>query len=220
LSSYWNYSELTAALNIFNTKLDGFKLTELLAPYWEKGGKAIKSFSEIVQTNFALQLTEVLKQIKNALKAYPQNAPEWLIPVKHSLENIAKLEDSSSVAKTLFNYSKFLYGHQMNVQAVITLQVAVESAIIEKYGNKEEYLGDYDWWRDYGKNFLKDVEKKYKEQDLKIPLQNLEHFRNQIAHGGGQNHNGNFPCAANIPSIYESGVRGIEKLFKAIADNA
>lgn len=221
LSNYWNFSELTNALSIFNEKLDGFKLSEILSPYWSKGSKAIKSLSEIVQTNFALQIIEVIKQIKNALAAYPKNSPEWLLPVKSSLEKIAKLE-APTVSVTLYNYSLFLNEHKLNVQAVITLQVTVEAIIVEKFGSPEQY-GDYEWWKNTGKEKLKQYKfpngktTKTKHSDewknIGNPLTNLEAFRNQIAHGGGKNKEGNYPHAANIPAIYESGKRGVENLF-------
>lgn len=60
---------------------------------------------------------------------------------------------------------------------------------------------------------MKKIENEYKK-DLKIPLTNLEYFRNQVAHGGAKNRDGNFPHAANIPSIYESGLRGVKNLFE------
>lgn len=224
LSDYWKYSELTNALNIFNEKLDGFKLSELISPYWSKGSKAITALSEIVQTNFALQVTEVIKQIKNALTAYPQKAPEWLLPVKASLEKIAKLE-APSVSATLYNYSLFLNEHKLNVQAVITLQVTVEAIIVEKFASPEQY-GDYDWWKNTGREKLnqfkfpkdKDTKKWHSDEwnNVGKPLSNLEAFRNQIAHGGGKNKEGNYPHAANIPAIYESGKRGVDNLFKLL----
>ena len=222
LSSYWTYSELSIALNVFNTKLDGFKLAELISPYWPSGSKAIKSFSEIVQTNFALQIEEVVRQISNALKKYPKNAPSWLEKVKPTLEEVCDFVDKTSLAQTLFNYSEYLYKHQLNIQAVITLQVAVETAIVEKYG-KEENLGDYDWWQNKGKEELRKIKGNWQKspgkwKELGNPLTNLEKFRNQIAHGGGKNKKGNPPSAANIPNIYKSGRRGIENLFTKLKE--
>lgn len=211
LSEYWTYSELAIALNVFKNKLDGFKLAELLEPYWPAGSKAIKRLSEIIQTNFALQILEVSRQLRNALDRYPEKAPSWLAQIKPLIECVCKLIDEKSMSKTLYNYSLFLYEHHLNVQAVITLQVAVESAIVEKYGSSNQ-LGDYNWWQKEGSGILYDLKgKNWKE--LGNPLTNLEAFRNQIAHGGGKNNAGNFPQAANIPNIFKSGIRGVEKLF-------
>lgn len=214
LSKYWSYSELTSALNVFKSKLDGFKLAELIKPYWEKGSKAIKELSEIVQTNFAFQIEEVCRQIKNALDKFPTDAPKYLHSIKTFLKEICNLVDEESTSKTLFKYSQFLYSHNLNVQSIITLQITVEAAIIEKYANST-YFGDYDWWKEQGKGFL-DTLKRDHGKEIKEPLNNLEYFRNQIAHGGGKNDKGNFPHAANIPNIYESGKKGVEKLFKIL----
>lgn len=215
LSKYWHYSELSIALNVFNTKLDGFKLAELINPYWSAGSKAIKRFSEIVQTNFALQIADVAKQLKNALAQCNENVPSWLIKeVNPILKEVCALVDENSMAKTLYNYSKFLYDHHLHVQAVITLQVAVETSIVEKFGT-EANIGDYEWWQKEGKDHLYNL-KGGSWKELCKPLTNIEVFRNQIAHGGGKNKEGNFPMAANIPNIYKSGIRGIENLFAAL----
>ena len=62
---------------------------------------------------------------------------------------------------------------------------------------------------------MKKIENK-NVKNLKIPLTNLEYFRNQVAHGGAKNRDGNFPQAANIPSIYKSGLHGVENLFSEL----
>ena len=218
LSNYWDYSELSIALNIFKTKLDGFKLSELISSSWSSGSKAIKRFSEIVQTNFSLQILDVIPQIRNALAKYPANAPSWLESIKPILEEICKLKNEKFMARTLYNYSQFLYEHQLNVQAVITLQVAVETCIAEKYGEE-----NYEWWQETGRKELNKLKfpnnHEYGSNNKKqigLPLNNLENFRNQIAHGGGKNKAGNCPQAANIPGIYESGIRGIKNLFELL----
>ncbi len=215
LSSYWHYSELTKALYLFNSKLDGFKLAQLIMQDWEKGAKVIKNLSELVQTNFSLQIFEAAKQIKNALSAYPENAPVWLRKVKDALEAIASLINEEEKAKSLYRYSEYLYNHKLNVQAVITLQVAVEAAMVEKYASPDK-LGDYDWWQSEGKKTLSRM-KGDNWKELGKPLGNLESFRNQVAHGGGKNRLAGYPQAANIPSIYESGRRGVKKLLDLIA---
>ena len=216
LTSYWKYSQITNVISIFEEKLDGFVLADLIEKEWESGSKAIKRFSEIVQTNFCLQIVEVYKQLRNSLKKYPENAPAYLDKVKNSVEKICRLinAENKKLSLSLYEFSKFLYEHKLNIQAVICLQVAVEGAICERFAS-ENQLGNYDWWKDYGQNELRKIESENKK-DLKIPLTNLEYFRNQVAHGGARNKDGNFPNAANIPSIYESGLRGFENLIKII----
>ncbi len=211
LSNYWRYSQISDALNVFKTKLDGYKLAELIEDEWLEGSKAIKRLSDIVQTNFSLQIIEVSKQIKNALKKYPTNAPTWLVDVKLFLEEILNCVTSDFLYKSLKNYAEFLFERKLNVQAIITLQVAVETYIAET-NNCEDMIGNYDWWQRDGRSILNEI-KKNDWKNIGNPLTNLEVFRNQIAHGGGTNRDGNFPQASNIPSIYKSGLRGIENLI-------
>ena len=212
LSNYWRYSQISDALTLFKEKLDGTRLAELIKNDWSLGSKAIKRFTEIVQTNFCLQFIEASKQIKNAILKYPANAPEYLNDVKNILEELCKLINEKYQSRTLYNLSKYLYDHKLNVQAVICLQVAVEVCECE-HQQCQNYIGNYDWWQDYGKQGLQ-VTKKNNFKEIGTPLSNLEGFRNQIAHGGGTNRDGNFPQATNIPFIYESGKRGLENLFK------
>lgn len=216
LSSYWRYSELTKAMHLFSSKLDGFRLAELIAKDWEKGSKAIKKLSEIVQTNFALQIFDVARQVRNALAVYPVDAPAWLGKVKAELETIASIIDEVDKATSLLRYSEYLYARKLNVQAVITLQVAVETAVVMKYGS-EDKLGDYDWWQSNGKEILRQM-KGENWKEMGNPLKNLERFRNQVAHGGGMDsYTKAYPQAANIPAIYENGRRGVKQLLTLLA---
>jgi len=211
LSNYWRYSQISDALNVFKTKLDGYKLAELIEDEWTEGSKAIKRLSDVVQTNFSLQIIEVSKQIKNALKKYPTNAPNWLEDIKSFLEEILNCVTSNSMYLSLYKYAEFLFERKLNVQAIITLQVAVETYIAE-INNCEDMIGNYDWWQSEGRALLNKI-KKNDWKNIGNPLTNLEGFRNQIAHGGGSNRKGNPPSAANIPDIYKSGIRGIKNLF-------
>lgn len=216
LSSYWKYSQITNAVSIFEEKLDGFALADLIEKDWEAGCKAIKRFSEVVQTNFCLQIVEVSKQLKNSLKKYPENAPAYLDKVKNSVEKICRLisAENKKLSLSLYEFSKFLYEHKLNIQAVICLQVTVEAAICEKFAG-ENQIGDYDWWQETGKKYLQKIKNK-NFKNISEPLGNLEGFRNQVAHGGAKNRDGNFPHAANIPNIYKSGLLGVENLFKLL----
>ncbi len=212
LSSYWLYSQISDALNVFKEKLDGFKLADLIEQEWKEGAKAIRRFSEIVQTNFSLQILEAAKQINNALKKYPESAPKWLEGVREFLAQIHVKISVQPVHRALSNYAVFLYEKKLNVQAIVTLQVAVETFIAERE-NKPEMIGSYEWWQSEGRGKLNEIKRRH-PKEIKAPLTNLEVFRNQIAHGGGKNRDGNFPQAANIPNIYKSGIRGIENLFR------
>lgn len=215
LSNYWKYSQISDALTVFNEKLDGFRLAQLIKKEWEAGSKAIKKLSEVIQTNFCLQVEEVFRQVKNSLDKYPENAPQWLDKVKSSLEAIHEKVKADSLSRTLYNFSGLLSERRLNVQAVICLQVAVEVCICEKFAS-EKQIGDYEWWQSEGKDFLRNLKNENREEIGK-PLTKLEVFRNQVAHGGGKERGGNFPHAANISGIYERGKRGVENLFRKLS---
>lgn len=216
LSPYWELAQAADAISVFKTKLDGVKLSEMMETYWKDGSKVIKRISDTVQTNFSLQIVETIRNIKNVLKNYPENMPSWVAEVKQEMEEFVKFLDETSQAKTLYKYAQFLYEKHLNTQAIITMQVAAETAIAEKYGD-EGKIGDYDWWQEMGKNFLRNI--KYNDSKMQKSLGNIERFRNQIAHGGGKNRLGGFPKAENIPSIYESGKKGVEMLFEYLEEN-
>ena len=218
LSKYWNFTQFSNALNLFSTKLDGFRLAELISDEWSKGSKAIKRLSEITQLNFSIQIIDVLRQIKNALKEFPKTENSLLLKAKAELEKVYSVYDENSVSKTLYKYSKFLNERNLNVQAVITLQVAVEACIIEKFADVDEQLGDYEWWQSYGKDNLKRL-KGNNWKEIGEPLRSLENFRNQAAHGGGKDKNTKqYPSASNIDAIYKKGLKGVEKLFDDIKE--
>lgn len=212
LSNYWRYSQISDALNVFNEKLDGYKLANLIQDDWLDGAKVIIKLSDIVQTNFSLQIFDVAKQIKNVLKKSSDYSPKWLEDVRAFLDEIYKCITVEPMYNALYNYANFLYERKLNVQAVITLQVAVEVFIAE-INNNSEMIGNYDWWQDEGRKKLNKIKSK-NWKDIGGPLTNLESFRNQIAHGGGTNKDGNFPQAANIVNIFKSGKKGVENLFK------
>lgn len=223
LSPYWDLAQATDAISVFKTKLDGAKLAEMMRPYWDKGADVVKRISDTVQTNFCLQIIETIKNIKNALKTFPDNASSWLIDVKHEIEKLLTLLDGTSQSKTLYNYAKLLYEKHLNTQAIITMQVAVETAIAEKYGEKTpsgeaKNIGDYKWWQDNGKKELFSI--KGKDKEMRRLLTKLEGKRNQIAHGGTRDKNKEqIPALANIPKHFEEGKKGVEMLFEYLEKN-
>lgn len=233
LSPYWELAQAADAISVFKTKLDGVKLSEMMKPYWVKGSKIIKKISERIQSDFVLELldmdnqrTEAIREINNALKAYPPDAPSWMEKVKKFLKDFLKMADQKSHAKTLYEYSNFFREHNLNVQAIIALQMAVETAIAEKYGT-EVCIGNYDWWQKTGRDVIYSKkptknQKGDKEWWNKIgkKLDNLQRFRNQIAHGGARDKDTcEFPEIGNIQSIYESGKKGVEMLFEYLEKN-
>lgn len=216
LSNYWRYSQISDALFVFKEKLDGFKLAELIESYWSDGAKCIKRISEIVQTNFSLQIVEVIRNIKNVLKRNTDNIHQWQKEIIKVLSEFLSILDENSEGKTLFNFAQFLYSKKLNIQAIIALQISVEVSIAQKFGN-DENIGDYDWWQEIGKQKLKCI--KNTDSDLREKLNRLETIRNQVAHGGSKGkHTKGFPQAANIPNIFESSKIGVEKFFKILKE--
>jgi CRISPR-associated Csx2 family protein len=216
LSSYWDYNQITDAVSLFNDKLDGYRLSEIIKSEWESGSKVIKRISDIIRTNFALQILDVMRQISNSLTNFPNNASSWIDEVKILLEAILLLKDHND-AKTLYNYAVFLYEKKLTIQAIITLQLTVETAIAKEFGD-DTSLGNYDWWQEEGKKILMEI--KQKHPVIRKELNNLEYFRNQIAHGGAKDkYTQNFPSTANIPSMYENGKKAVKVLIKILEEN-
>ena len=209
LSEYWRYSQISAALHVFIKKLDGFTLAKLIESEWPKGADAIKALSDVVQANFALHLPDVIKKIRSALKHLPKGSPVWIEKIKAPLQEVKDLEDHRSLARTLYNYSAYLYGHDLKTQAVITLQNTVETAIAEKFGDAD-CIGDYMWWQNHGKTYLNKAVKRAK---IYPELENLGHRRNNVAHGGAKDIAGKLPSVADIPKAYEEGKRVVAILL-------
>lgn len=212
LSDYWRYSQISDAMTLFIEKLQGNRLSELLQTEWPDCAKVIKRFSDIIASNFSLQIIEVLRNIKNVLKKVPEDLPSYWNKIIDFLNELIKINENKTDARTLFDFAVFLYNKKLYVQSIITMQETVEMAVGE-YNNCKEYVGDYDWWQESGKKLLN--EEKKKDSKMKEKLNNLEYFRNQIAHGGGKSKRmKGFPQISNIEAIYNSGKAGVEKLLE------
>jgi len=227
LSKYWEYYEVSSAMKMFDDNLDGKLLAEKIKPYWESGAKCLFRLSEIVECNFSLQICEALKQIKNALADYSEaEKPQWVTDVRNRLTDIHKKINPKNgekypVAKTAWEYSKLLREKNLTTQAVIALQVVQETAMTEKLD--KDQIGNYDWFNgDLG--LSQGLTEKPRQQLSKIrkkmkmgkTLEDIEYLRNQIAHGGGKDKQGEYPHQANIPGILKPIDSAIEELFIAL----
>ena len=186
----------------------------MLEKEYSSYSKVIKKISSIVQTNFCLQIVEVLKQLKNTLKNNYENPPFWFNDVHSFLDDFwHQIYSEKSEARTIYNFAKYLREKELNTQSIISLQLAVETACAEKSNNPQENKGDYDFWQDEGKKIRNNIINK--DSDMKKQLQKLESFRNKIAHGGARNKNTKgFPMAENIPNIFDSGSKGVETFLQ------
>jgi len=230
LSEYWNYYEISSAIKLFDDKLNGKILAEKIKQDWEKGAKFLERFSEIVESNFSLQIPDALKKLKKALADFNETEkPQWITDVRNKLAEIYKRlnqkdDEKYPNAKTVWEYSKLLREKNLITQAVIALQVVSETAIAEKYDPSK--IGDYRWFNGYhdlktlkkfggvGIKKLKRIRKK--NTVMSTSLSRLEGLRNQIAHGGGKDRNGNFPHYVNIERILKPIDSAIEELFTAL----
>ncbi|MCR5765241.1 MAG: TM1812 family CRISPR-associated protein, partial [Treponema sp.] len=237
LSSYVPYAKAADAISIFNSKLDATNLISCIKAEWPDGADALEKFSKVVQANFSLQIQETLNQINNAIKALPAEKSTILQDVVDALQPICNLRDER-MSRTIYNYARFQYEHGLIVQSIISLQIAVETAIAERYEVKDAAgnntsIGDYLWY--YGgyrydnsgnKITIKAIgSPKLKaiwntNMKMKQKLRNLEHFRNQVAHGGARNPDtGGFPLVQNLAAQYTSGKEGVELLFRYLDEN-
>ena len=216
LSNYWHYARITDAFSVFKTKLDGFILSALLEKEYESYSKVINKISGIVQTNFCLQIIEVLIQLKNVLTENHETPPFWFSEIKSFLADFyKKIYSSKSEARTIFNFAKYLRERDLNTQAIISLQLAVETACAEKSDNPEKNKGNYDFWQSEGKITRKEVISS--DCGLKRKILNLESFRNQIAHGGAKDNKTNAsPSSDSIAKNFDSGAKGVETFLSKL----
>lgn len=216
LSKYWHYARITDAISVFKAKLDGFALAGLLKKEYESYSKVINRISGIVQTNFCLQIIEVLSQLKNVLAENHETPPFWFSDIKSFLaEFYKKIYSPKSEARTIFNFAKYLRERDLNTQAIISLQLAVETACAEKSDNPEKNKGNYDFWQSEGKITRKEVISS--DSTLKRQILNLESFRNQIAHGGAKSNKTNaFPSSDSIAKNFDSGAKGVETFLSIL----
>jgi CRISPR-associated Csx2 family protein len=219
LSGYLEYAEIASGFKLFNERFDGRILAEKSKDIWGKGSKWLKKFTEIVQTNYFLQIFTSQKELANILKEdLPEKAPSWLIDLYDLLKafynKLKKLEKS----KLLFEFSKILAEKKLYTQAIIALQVSVEAKGVEMFGDWDK-LGDYDYYkqtvRTAFKDFLKNEFEQKHGQKAKVRIYELEGVRNQVAHGGAKNKKtGGDPQAENIVNQYDSFVQIVEKLLE------
>jgi CRISPR-associated DxTHG motif protein len=226
LSHYWEYYEVSAAKRLFEEKLDGRAVAEKVEPSWKEGAACLRRWSDMVECNFSLQLPEVLRQMENALGKFTgDGAPGWVRGVRGDLRRIG---DTLKVgpgeryphARGLLKYAHLLESKGLMIQAIIALQVTVETAIAEKFDSSR--IGEYEWFHGSGdgsspgRRCLNEI--KAKDGRVRAFLGKVEGLRNQIAHGGGKDrHTGSFPSGTALPGILKGG-RGAMDTFFAILD--
>ncbi|MEL5720914.1 MAG: TIGR02221 family CRISPR-associated protein [Treponemataceae bacterium] len=222
ISKYWELSQITEAKNRFFMQLDGKLLAEKLKSTWEAGSKCIQAFSDIVSSNFALQIPEILNQIKN-LEKKTETLPFWAEDIQIFLQNFEKRIRSNFLYDMLYNYSHFLAEKNLYTQAVIALQISIEVKIITCVSKNSQDIGDYDKWQGnlngntgYRAKYY-DLRKNFPKKERLIKLESL---RNQIAHGGSKSKKmKGEPQAVNTKNTFDSAQKHVKDFFAFIEQN-
>ncbi|AEF84098.1 putative crispr-associated protein, family [Treponema primitia ZAS-2] len=192
LSQYWQLSQITEAKNLFARRLDGKRLAQLLHDEWPQGEELISRFSTIVECNLALDIPKWLKDANRDLgRPLKGTEPEWVLEIRKIVQSEivekispAKGNRSLKTSEVLRSFSALLEQHGLFIQAIITLQVALETRTIEAFGSPDD-IGDYSAWHDIdGPNYQKNYQQKREALNVVHPLRDIESIRNAIAHGG------------------------------------
>lgn len=184
LSLFWELSEASEAFEVFRNSLSGEALAAMINSWWPQGANWMKGFTSLVKTNYVLQIRESIRQLGNALNTIqPDTLMMWRSEVVSECRSIyARFDHCTCISAMVLELSKLLEERGLLTQTVISLQIAVETRIIESLYDRNK-MGDYEYWSAPG------GPKEYKNQfqyDQKLPaLRELEHERNRIAHGGG-----------------------------------
>jgi CRISPR-associated Csx2 family protein len=189
LSKYWDYYEITLAINLFDEKLDGKLLAKKIKKEWKKGAEFLIWLTEIIECNYSLQIPNALVQLKEALDDYSEaGKPQWVTDVYNRLAKIYSdlyidKNEKYPVAKTIWKYAELLNSKNLITQTIIALQVVVETAITEYLDPDPKRIGNYNWFKSHGDKKLKTY---YKDKSIywHQPLLWLFNTRNEIAHGG------------------------------------
>lgn len=220
LSRYLEYAEISTGFNLFNERFDGKILAEKSEEAWPEGSKWLKRFTNMVQANYFLQIPEILNNLTNILNNKRIEKPySWVADLYATLDNIKNRLSKYKNSRLIYEFSKMLYEKRLYTQAVIALQVTVESFALEE-SNNLNMLGDYEFYKNKIKcDFRKKLRQEYKDTNKNAEISRLEHLRNNIAHGGSIDPSTkSFPKAENIERQYNSAIYSVGKLLKKLKD--
>jgi len=184
LSKFWEFSEASEAFDSFQSSFAGESLAFLLEGWWPKGAAWMKGFTSLVKTNYVLQIEQSINQLGNALSSLDcETLSLWKKEVYLACSALfARFKNLPSLSDKIFVLSDLLVERHLYTQAIIALQIAVETRVVESAFDSSR-IGDYDYWNAQGgpKEFKYALVTKHRLYALK----DLEHERNRIAHGGG-----------------------------------
>lgn len=184
LSNFWEFSEAAEAFELFKATFTGNRLASLLESFWPEGSRWMKGYSNLVKSNYVLQIKQSIAQLNNALVvANLEKYPIWGAEVIAYCRNLSiKFAKCRQLSEYILVFSYLLEENNLMTQAIIALQISVETRVVEsKYDIKK--IGDYAYWKaDGGPNAFK---KDFQHNNNQKILFELEAERNKIAHGGG-----------------------------------
>jgi CRISPR-associated Csx2 family protein len=214
LSDYWRLSDISAAKNLFFRKLDAKRLAPFLHDEWGEGETLLNRFSAIVECNLSLDMPRWIQDMKKALSRQLKGTEaDWILELRDFLEKgIIKKIDTRLTSDILRAFSRLLEEHDLRIQAIITLQAALETRTIEYYGSAGE-IGDYKAWQDI---YQKKYQVKRRELSQKSPLGTLEWVRNGIAHGGYKDNKGKSFTSQEIWAALKNSKNAVQEYFGAV----
>lgn len=184
LSLFWELSEVSEEMDLFRTSFSGKNLANRLQSWWPQGARWMMGFTNLVQSNYVMQIRESMRQLHNALDVVKtENSPMWAEQVIFECRMLHnKLYHFAHLSDMLLAFSELLEERGLFTQAVIALQISVEARIIESMYDPKR-IGDYTYWNAQGGP--KEYKLKLEREEKLFALRELEHERNRIAHGGG-----------------------------------
>jgi CRISPR-associated Csx2 family protein len=206
----WKLSEIQRSVYTFKNTFDGEKLAESLDALQDESklGDWVRTFSQLVQMNYVMQIGQSIRQLHNLLGKETENSQyAWRNEVVHYLCGLEKQLQQTRLSDQLLAFGRILFDHGLTMQAVISLRVAVETRVAEVM---KQGIGDYALWdkNGDGQGFLYDACQG--KGNLWDTLEKLRKDRNLIAHAGGEKYK-NPPVVQAIP--FDVYVKAVEKLF-------
>jgi CRISPR-associated Csx2 family protein len=214
LSEYWRLSEISAAKNLFFRKFDGARLAPFLHDAWGEGENLINRFSAIVECNLSLDMPRWIQDAKRALsRPLKGTEPDWILELRNFLkEEVIKKVERPLNSDMLRAFSRLLEEQGLRIQAIITLQAALEARTVEYYGSAGE-IGDYDAWQEkYRSEYLS----KRRELSQGRTLGTLEWVRNSIAHGGYKDNQGKAFTSQEIGNALKNSKNAVHEYFEQV----
>ena len=182
--------QISRAIALFFQKFEAEPLSKELTQFWQSGANAIKNLGSHLQGNHFLPLlfdlkakdyppSQILNQLKNACeKNFDENRqPEWVKVTRSKLLELHQKLTTGDQVTRLISLAELLAERKLYGQAVMCMCLAVEqyALLVSAYSQHPGY--------DKLQGAMENLKTHIKQKDVKI-IKNIEHLRNQVAHGG------------------------------------